>query len=138
MRATDSAGYAAWTLHDFSYVPAQVAGRAALAGRAGADLGVIRSDCTHKPAAALLAPGVALDVPRAPAWARFLKPFWMTIWSIPARYFRWAGKPPAGGCAGPCHRRSICWGRVRPRRRAGSSNLNRLSYGEHTEQREVC
>ena len=79
MRATDSAGYAAWTLHDFSYVSAQVAGRAPWRIGPERNLGVIRADGTRKPAAALLAPGASLDVPRTPAWARFLKPFWLTI-----------------------------------------------------------
>jgi hypothetical protein len=79
MRATDSAGYAAWTLYDFSYAPAQVAGRAPWRVKPELTMGIIRRDGTHKPAAALLAPGAALDVARAPAWARLLKPFWITV-----------------------------------------------------------
>lgn len=79
MRATDSAGYAVWALHDFSYVPTQVAGRAPWRVQPELNLGVIRRDGTPKPAAALLAPGASLDVARPPSWARWLKPFWISV-----------------------------------------------------------
>ena len=36
-------------------------------------------DDTPKPAAALLAPGADLTVAPLPAYARFLKPFWLTV-----------------------------------------------------------
>jgi hypothetical protein len=82
VRATDITGCIAWALHDFSYVPKQVTG--GLPWRIGPELqlGVVRPDDTLKPAAALLAPGVPLDVPAVPGWARFVKPFWLTIYAI--------------------------------------------------------
>ena len=93
MRATDSAGTAVWTLHDFSYVPKQVTG--GLPWRVGPELqlGVLRADGTRKPAAALLAPGAPLDAPPVPGWARWLKPFWLTIFglvlALPTLAWRW-------------------------------------------------
>jgi polyphosphate kinase len=56
-------------LHDLSYVPPQVAGRAPWRVKPEQNLGVIRRDGTYKPAAALLAPGAAL-VPAEPTAAR--------------------------------------------------------------------
>jgi hypothetical protein len=82
LRATDSAGYAAWALHDFSYVPAQAVGPAPWRVQPERTMGVIRRDGTPKPAAALLAPNATLDVARAPSWARFLKPFWITVFGV--------------------------------------------------------
>jgi hypothetical protein len=38
-------------------------------------------DGTPKQAAALLAPGAALEVPRPAPLARFVKPFWLTLYS---------------------------------------------------------
>jgi hypothetical protein len=83
LRMTDSAGYAAWALLDFSYVPKQVAG--GLPWRVGPELnlGVYRMDGTPKPAARLLTPGADLTVVRPPAWARALKPFWLTVMLLP-------------------------------------------------------
>ena len=82
LRATDSAGAIAWTLYDFSYVPRQVAG--SMPWRVGPErqLGGIRADGARKPAAALLAPGAALDAPPVPGWARFLKPFWLLVFAV--------------------------------------------------------
>jgi hypothetical protein len=81
LREADSAGYLAWTLHDFDHVPASVAGR--LPWRTGPQghLGVIRIDGQLKPAAFLLAPDAAIDVPRLAWWARFTKPFWLTMFA---------------------------------------------------------
>ncbi|KPV52121.1 hypothetical protein SE17_17335 [Kouleothrix aurantiaca] len=93
MRATDSVGTAVWTLHDFSYVPKQVT--AGQPWRIGPELqlGVLRADGTHKPAAALLAPGASLDVPAVPGWMRWVKPFWLTIYGLalglPTLAWRW-------------------------------------------------
>lgn len=83
LRAADSAGYLAWTLYDFSYVPQTVAGRWPWQTGPQRQLGLFRADGVPKPAAALLAPGANLDIPRPPAWARFLKPFWLTMMFIP-------------------------------------------------------
>jgi YD repeat-containing protein len=79
LRTTDSAGSVAWTLYDFTYVPAAVVGHAPWKTAPQRHLGVIRTDGTPKPAAALLAPNAPLDVPHPPAWARVLKPFWITV-----------------------------------------------------------
>lgn len=80
MRATDGAGYLAWTLYDFPEVPPSVAGRFPWQVGPQGHLGVIRADGTAKPAAALLAPGAVLDgVPREYALARFFKPFWLLM-----------------------------------------------------------
>jgi Cellulase (glycosyl hydrolase family 5) len=77
MRSTDAAGEMAWTLYDFSSVPANVAGRMPWQVGPQRQLGVLRADGTPKPAAALFAPGARLDPPAAAPWARLLKPFWV-------------------------------------------------------------
>ncbi|KAB8143774.1 cellulase family glycosylhydrolase [Chloroflexia bacterium SDU3-3] len=79
LRQTDSAGFMAWTLYDFTAVPASVAGGMPWQVGPQRQLGLLRADGGAKPAAALLAPGAALDVPRPPAWARFAKPFWLAV-----------------------------------------------------------
>ena len=53
---TDHAGYLAWTLYDFSYVPPIVAGRLPWQIEKQKHFGVIRLDGEPKPAATLLAP----------------------------------------------------------------------------------
>jgi hypothetical protein len=93
-----------WTLYDFSKVPANVAGRMPWTNSPQQHLGVLRADGAPKLAAALLAPGASLDVPRPTLLARLLKPFritllsaWLllafavTLWKIPLlrRPFRW-------------------------------------------------
>ena len=82
MRTTDSVGTAVWTLHDFSYVPKQVTGGQPWRIGPELQLGVLRADGTPKPAAALLAPGASLDVPPVPGWARWIKPFWLTMYGL--------------------------------------------------------
>ena len=72
-------GTLAWTLYDFTNVPATVAGRYPWQTGPQKYLGVVRADGTLKPAAKLLAPDAALDVTRLPIWARFFKPFWLTV-----------------------------------------------------------
>lgn len=79
LRTTENAGYLAWTLYDFDQVPANVAGRFPWQTGPQKHMGVVRSDGQPKPAALLLAPGVSLSVTRVPGWARFLKPFWLTV-----------------------------------------------------------
>jgi hypothetical protein len=81
LRMSDSAGFLAWTLYDFDAVPPQVAGRFPWQTGPQRYLGVLRADGTPKPAAALLAPAAALDVPRPAPLARFIKPFWLTLWA---------------------------------------------------------
>ena len=82
MRGTDSSGYLAWTLFDFSDVPASVAGRFPWQIGPQKHLGVLRVDGTPKASAALLAPGANLDVPRESPLARFFKPFWVFFAAI--------------------------------------------------------
>jgi hypothetical protein len=94
LRDTDSAGFLAWTLYDFTHVPPDVAGRYPWQTGPQRHLGVVRTDGTLKPAARLLAPDAALDVPQVPGWARFIKPFWLTCYVLlilagNAGYYLW-------------------------------------------------
>jgi hypothetical protein len=82
MRATDSSGYLAWTLYDFGDIPANVAGSWPWQRQPQKYLGVLRGDGEPKRAAALLTPNAKLEVTRIPAWARFFKPFWFTVFSV--------------------------------------------------------
>lgn len=84
LRATDSGGYLAWTLYDFADVPANVAGTWPWQRQPQKYLGILRGDGEPKPVAALLAPNADLAVTRIPAWARFLKPFWVTVFGVVA------------------------------------------------------
>ncbi|NTW00744.1 MAG: cellulase family glycosylhydrolase [Oscillochloris sp.] len=79
LRASDASGYVAWTLYDFTNVPATVAGRWPWQTGPQRHLGVLRANGEEKPAAALLAPQANLDVPPVPSWARWLKPFWLLV-----------------------------------------------------------
>jgi hypothetical protein len=81
-RTTDSPGYLAWTLYDFSYAPATVAGGLPWQSAPQKEMGIIKAGGKAKPAAALLAPDVALPVSQIPAWARFLKPFWLMLATV--------------------------------------------------------
>ena len=74
-----STGHLAWTLYDFARVPATVAGRWPWQTGPQAYLGIIRTDGSEKPAAALLAPGANLTIAPLPIWARLLKPFWLLM-----------------------------------------------------------
>ncbi len=79
LRNSGSAGYLAWTLYDFSYVPSNVAG--ALPWQTGPQkaMGVIASNGKPKRAAQLLAPNANLNVPSVPVWQQFVKPFWIMV-----------------------------------------------------------
>ncbi|MEI6043126.1 MAG: cellulase family glycosylhydrolase [Chloroflexota bacterium] len=85
LRSQESSGYLAWTLYDFSYVPTSVAGKLPWQNGPQQELGIFKSTNTAsrnpKPAAALLAPDAALNLTRTPSWARFLKPFWLTVFA---------------------------------------------------------
>jgi hypothetical protein len=82
MRTTNASGYLAWTLFDFSHVPHTVAGRFPWQTEPQKHLGVLGQNGTPKRAALLLAPNASLDVPRIPGWARFFKPFWLTVLTV--------------------------------------------------------
>lgn len=80
-RTFPTAGYMVWTLHDFDRVtlpefnlPWQRATQA--------NMGLLRSDGTQKPAAAILRPGTSLDLPTLPAYYRFTKPFWLLLYGL--------------------------------------------------------
>lgn len=84
LRKTDSAGYLAWTLYDFTNVPASVAGRWPWQTGPQRNLGILRADESAKPAAALLMPDAVLAAPAVPTWARYVKPFWLLIFAVGA------------------------------------------------------
>lgn len=77
-RRADGSGSMAWTLYDFTEVPAQVAGRWPWQTGPQRQLGVLRADGSPKPAAALLDPAAPLPEQTLPLWARILKPFWLS------------------------------------------------------------
>ena len=79
MQATDGAGYMAWTLYDFTHVPAGVAGRMPWQRGPQRKMGLINVDGEAKLAAELFSAETDLSsVPPIPAYARWLKPFWLT------------------------------------------------------------
>lgn len=82
MRTTDTAGSLAWTLYDFTRVPSSVAGLWPWQTGPQRQLGLLHANGTPKPAAALLRPGAALTQASLPPWARFLKPFWLSLMSV--------------------------------------------------------
>jgi len=80
-RAYDTAGYMVWTLHDFDSIglsefntPWQRATQA--------NMGLLRHDGTFKPAAAVIKPGAALDLPPLSRWHRWTKPFWLMVMGL--------------------------------------------------------
>lgn len=75
-----SAGYLAWTLHEYRRVTLPQY-RLPWVNAKQARLGVVRLDGSLKPAAALLAPDAALTVAPVPGWARFVKPFWLALFA---------------------------------------------------------
>ncbi|MCB0011621.1 MAG: cellulase family glycosylhydrolase [Anaerolineales bacterium] len=79
VRATDMAGYQAWTLYDFEAVPGDVAGMLPWQTGPQAQMGVVRVTGELKPAAQLLAADADLAIEPPAAWTRFLKPFWFTV-----------------------------------------------------------
>jgi Cellulase (glycosyl hydrolase family 5) len=95
IRRTDSAGTLAWTLYDFSKVPADIAGRWFWKSDPQGRYGLLNVDGTPKPAAALVRPGASLKVARPPIWQRVLKPFWLLVLMIVAacvRFTMWIRK----------------------------------------------
>lgn len=79
---TDAAGYIAWTLYDFAGVPSNVAGRAPWRTGPQKYLGILHADGTAKPAALLVGETSDWGVKRPFFLARFLKPFWRTMWIV--------------------------------------------------------
>ncbi len=79
LRHTNSIGYIAWTLYDFTYAPASVAGGLPWQSAPQKQLGIIRANGLLKPAASLLAPTARLNRPPLPFWDSLLKPFWLTL-----------------------------------------------------------
>jgi len=73
-----SAGYLAWTLHEYTNVTLPQY-RLPWTSAKQARLGVVRLDGALKPAALLLAPDADLAVAPIPGWQRFVKPFWLAI-----------------------------------------------------------
>lgn len=76
-----SAGYLAWTLHEYARVTLPQY-RLPWVSAKQARLGVVRLDGSLKPAAALLAPDADLTVPAIPGWRRFVKPFWLAVFAL--------------------------------------------------------
>jgi hypothetical protein len=79
LRHSDSVGYVAWTLYDFTYAPATVAGGLPWQSAPQKQLGIIRANGVEKPAAKLLGAEANLTRQRLPFWSHFLKPFWLTV-----------------------------------------------------------
>ena len=82
LRATDGGGALSWTLYDFEHVPTNVVGYAPWKTGPEHYYGLLRTDGSAKPVAALMSPTADLDVPSVPSWLRFTKPFWRTIWLL--------------------------------------------------------
>ena len=76
---TDSSGYLAWTLYDFSHVPSSVVGFIPWRVAPQKHLGLVAADGTLKPAAYLLAENASLTVAAPSLVARFTKPFWFAF-----------------------------------------------------------
>jgi hypothetical protein len=79
LRTSDSAGYLAWTLYDFSYVPPTAAGGSPWQIGPQKAMGILHTNARPKRASQLLAPGANLNVPAVPAWRQMIKPFWITV-----------------------------------------------------------
>ena len=82
LRTTDGGGALSWTLYDFEHVPTNVVGHAPWKTGPEYYYGLLRTDGSVKPVAALMSPTADLDVPSVPSWSRFTKPFWRTIWML--------------------------------------------------------
>lgn len=76
---TESSGYLAWTLYDFSHVPGSVVGIIPWRVAPQKHLGIVTANGDLKPAAFLLAEGAATAVAPLSPLARFAKPFWGTL-----------------------------------------------------------
>ncbi len=82
MRNQNISGYVAWTLHDFSDIPADVVGRLPWRTAPQHHFGLVDSRGNKKPAAFLLAPNASLEV-LPPSWiARIFQPFWQTVYFL--------------------------------------------------------
>lgn len=80
-RAYATAGYMVWTLHDFDSVPLAEFGMP-WQRATQANMGLLRHDGTWKPAAAVISPGAALNLPPLPRWYRWTKPFWLLVMTL--------------------------------------------------------
>lgn len=80
-RRFDTAGYMVWTLRDFDEVPLAEFGTP-WQRATQAHMGLFRRDGTAKPAAAVIAPDAALDLPPLPWWSRWVKPFWLMMYGL--------------------------------------------------------
>lgn len=76
-----TAGYLAWTLYDFPHVPAQVAGRLPWKRYPQREMGIIRTDGTEKPAAALFHPNVSQEQLQTSLENSGIKPFYQTAFA---------------------------------------------------------
>ena len=74
-RETGLAGTLAWTLYDFSHVPASVTGRLPWRRAPQGYFGVIDGEGREKPAAAFLHPEANIPVPEISLWGTLVKPF---------------------------------------------------------------
>lgn len=80
-RTHATAGYMVWTLHDFTNVPLAEFGMP-WQRATQANMGLLRRDGTWKPAAAVISPGAALNLPPLPRWYRWTKPFWLMVLTL--------------------------------------------------------
>ncbi len=82
---TDSAGFMAWTLYDFTHVPSGVAGRWPWQKGPQRELGIVDRDGEMKVVVEVIS---AETTPTPiPTWARFLKPFWLTVMATSGAMF---------------------------------------------------
>ena len=80
-RTYATAGYMVWTLHDFDNVPLAEFGMP-WQRATQANMGLLRRDGAWKPAAAVISPGAALNLPPLPRWYRWTKPFWLMVMAL--------------------------------------------------------
>lgn len=80
IRAANLDGYMTWTLYDFSRIPSNVAGAAPWRKAPQRKMGLITTFGTTKPAANYIAPDAMLNAAPVPFWARFVKPFRLTLY----------------------------------------------------------
>jgi endo-1,4-beta-mannosidase len=80
-RQYPTAGYMVWTLRDFDSVPLAEF-RRPWQRATQAKMGLLRRDGSAKPAAAIINPGASLDLPLLPWWSRWVKPFWLLVYTV--------------------------------------------------------